>query len=134
MAHSSELDKQRNIVLSPLPDGQFEHARHFLSTLADCKVELGATQNTLRVSYNLLHHTLEELENRLVDAGFLLDHSMLHNIERNIIYYCEDTIRHNMDVPVHPTKKNEREVFVKAYGQEPHGDMDDSSPESSGYK
>jgi len=133
MTNSSELDKQRDIVFSPLPSGQFERARQFLSSLSGCKVEHGDTQNTLRVSYNLQHHTLEGLENRLIEEGFHLDHSMLRNIERNIIYYCEDTICHNMDVPVHPTKKNERDVFVKAYQQEPHGDLDDT-PELRDYK
>jgi len=131
MTNSSDLDKQRDIVFSPLHGEQLPRAYQFLSKLSTCLVEHGETENTLRVSYNLHHHTLEDLENLLIEAGFHLDHSMLRNIERNIIYYCEDTICHNMDVPLHPTKKNEREVFVKAYEQEPHGDQDDTPTELS---
>jgi len=134
MDNSSELVKQRDIIFSPQPNGQLERAHQFLSGLTGCTVTHGDTQDTLRVSYNLHQHTLEGLEKRLIEEGFVLDHSMLHTIERNIIHYSEDTICHNMDVPAHPTKKNEREVFVKAYEQEPHGDLDDPSPELRNYK
>lgn len=129
MSSSSELHKQRVIVLTESPAGQAERAISFLSCLSECEVEPGDAQNELLVSYNLRHHTLEKLEALLIEEGFQLEQSMLLNIERNIIHYCEDTICHNMDVPSHPTKKNERDVFVKAYEQKPHGDQDDTPPE-----
>ena len=134
MANLSELDKQREIIFSPAPEGQLERAREFLSGLPDCSVVYLGAENTLSVAYNLQQHTLEELESLLVEKGFQLDHSVLRNIERNIIYYCEDTICHNMDVPAHRTKKNEREVFIQAYEHEPHGDLDESPPELRDYK
>lgn len=134
MTHSSELDKHHDIVFSAEPPGQIESAYRVLSGLPDCKVEYSETPNTLRVSYNLHHYTLEGLENGLAEEGFRLDHSMLRSIERNVIYYSEDTLCHNMEIPMHPTKKNEREVFVKAYDHEPHGDHDDIPPELRDYK
>lgn len=134
MPNTTDLNKQRDIVFSSLPSAQLERAYQFLSNLAGCKVELRNSENTLRVTYNLQQHTLEELETLLTDAGFQLDHSMLHNIERNVIYYCEDTICHNLEVPEHPTKQNEREVFVKAYEQESHGDNDGNLPKIINYK
>jgi len=134
MTNSSELDKQRDIVFSTDMPEQIEHAYQFLSDLAECKVERTTHPNTLSVTYNLHNHTLQELENNLTEAGFHLDRSVLHNIERNVIYYSEDTICHNMDIPMKPTKKNERKVFVKAYDQEPHGDHDDTPPELRDYK
>ena len=134
MTDTSELDKQRDIVFSEDPPGQIERAYQFLSELPNCKVEHCDTPNALRVSYNLRHHTLENLENNLTDKGFHLDHSMLRSIERNVIHYSEDTLCHNMDIPMHPTKKNERVVFVKAYDHEPHGDHDDIPPELRDYK
>ena len=134
MANSTELDKQRDIFFSPLPEGQLERAFQFLSELPDCEVKQSDAQDSLIISYNLHQHSLEKLEALLVENGFHLDHSVLRNIERNIIYYCEDTICHNMDVPVHPTKKNEKEVFIKAYDQKPHGDLDDSPPELRDFK
>jgi hypothetical protein len=91
MTDSSELEKQRDIVFSEDPPGQIEPARQLLSGLPDCKVEYSNTPNTLRVSYNLRHYTLEGLENVLTEQGFRLDHSMLRSIERNVIYYTAKT-------------------------------------------
>ena len=134
MTESSELEKQRDIVFSEEPPGQIDRAYQLLSGLPDCKVEYSDTPNALRVSYNLGHYTLEGMENALTEEGFRLDHSILHSIERNVIYYSEDTICHNMDIPMQFTKKKIREIFVNAYEHEPHGDHDDTPPELRDYK
>jgi len=134
MTNSVELNKQRDIVFDSAYPGQTERALVLLSGLTDCKVEQGDSPNTLRVSYNLYQYTLEGIENGLAQEGFHLDNSPLHNIGRKVIHYCEDTICHNLDIPTHPTKKNEREVFVKAYNRQPHGDHDDTPPELREYK
>jgi hypothetical protein len=134
MINPFEPNKQRDIVFSTEPAGQIARAYHLLSGMPDCKVEHGDSSNALRVSYSLLNYTLEGLEKALIKEGFILEHSLLHNIGRKIIYYCEDTMCHNMDIPLHPTKKNEREVFVKAYEHKPHGDHDDTPPELRKYK
>lgn len=134
MTEPSELDKQRDIVFSADPPGQVERAYQFLSGMAGCKVEYGDSANTLRVRYNLHDYTLEGLEGSLTEEGFQLDHSMLHSIGRKVIYYCEDTVCHNLDIPAYPTKKNERTVFVKAYDQVSHGDHDDTPPELRVYR
>ncbi|MDZ4201684.1 MAG: hypothetical protein U1C96_06010 [Gallionella sp.] len=134
MNNPFELEKQRDIVFSAEPHDQLEQALLLLSGLPDCKVELGSSDNTLRVSYNLHNYTLEGLENALTEEGFQLDHSLLHSIGRKVIYYCEDTTCHNLDIPVHPTKKNQREVFIKAYDLQPHGDHDNTPPELREYK
>jgi hypothetical protein len=134
MTDSSELQKQRDIVFSPDPPGQIVRAYQLLSGLPNCKVEYGDIPNSLRVLYSLEHYTLEGLEHALIEEGFHLDHSMLRGIERNVIYYSEDTICHNMDIPMQFTKKKIREIFVKAYEHEPHGDHDDTPPELRDYK
>ncbi len=134
MTDTSELEKQREIVFSEDLPGQADRAFQILSGLPNCKVEHGETMNSLRVSYSLEHYTLEGLENALTEVGFSLDQSMLRSIERNVIYYSEDTICHNMDIPMQLTKKKIREVFVKAYDQEPHGDHDETPPELRDYK
>lgn len=134
MVDSPELNKQRDIVFSAEPPGQTARAHLLLSGLPGCKVEYSNTPNALSVTYNLRQYTLEGLENALTEEGFLLDHSPLQSISRKIIHYCEDTICHNLDIPAHPTKKNERRVFVKAYEHEPHGDHDATPPEFRDYK
>jgi hypothetical protein len=129
-----ELNKQREIVFNAEPPGQVARAYQLLAGLPNCKVEHGATPNSLRVTYSLRDYTLNGLEDGLSKEGFHLDHSPLHSIGRQVIYYCEDTACHNLDIPMHPTKKKEREVFVKAYGQEPHGDHDDTPTELRDYQ
>lgn len=134
MVEPSDLNKRRDIVFSSDPAGQVERAYKLLSALPKCSVEYGSSVNTLNVSYNLRDYTLEGLENALIEEGFQLDNGMLHNIGRKIIYYCEDTTCHNLDIPTYSTKKNERKVFVKAYDQKPHGDHDETPPELREYK
>ena len=134
MTDSSELLKQRDIVFSQDPPGQAVRAHQLLSGLPNCKVEFGDIANSLRVIYSLEHYTLEGLEHALTEEGFHLDHSVLRGIERNVIYYSEDTICHNMDIPMQFTKKRIREIFVKAYEHELHGDHDDTPPELRDYK
>lgn len=134
MINPFDLNKQHDIVFSEEPAGQLEQALVLLAGLPNCKVELGAHPNSLRVSYNLRDYTLEGLEKALTEQGFTLDHSLLHTIARQVIYYCEDTTCHNMDIPVHPTKQNEREVFVHTYDHKPHGDRDDIPPELREYR
>lgn len=134
MSDVFELEKHREIVFSAEPPGQMARAYELLSGLPDCKVEYGNGPNTLRITYNLHHYTLNGLEEGLTEEGFQLDHSPLHSIGRQVIYYCEDTACHNLDIPVQSTKKNQREVFVKVYDQELHGDHDDTPPELREYK
>ena len=134
MINPFELQKQRELVFSPDPADQVMHAYLLLNGLPDCKVERTDQQNTLLVSYSLEHYTLEGLERALEKEGFKLDHSLLHSIGRQIIYYCEDTACHNMETPDYPTKSREKELFVKLYEQHLHGDHDDTPPESRKYK
>lgn len=134
MDDPSELNRRHDITFGTEPPGQVERACEFLSSLPGCKANCGSPANTLQVSYSLRDHTLEELESRLTGAGFRLNHGMLHNIGRKVVYYCEDTLRHNLDIPPYQTKQNEREVFVRAYDHEPHGDHDDTPTELRDYK
>ena len=134
MSNSVELNKQHAIVFSAEPSGQLARAYQLLSGLPECKVAYGDSPNTLLVSYNLHHYTLNGLEEGLTKEGFHLDHSPLHSIGRQVIYYCEDTICHNLDIPAHSTKEYEREIFVQAYDRHPHGDHDDTPVELRDYK
>ncbi|MEO6975092.1 MAG: hypothetical protein ABI144_04325 [Gallionella sp.] len=134
MNDTFELEKHRVIVFSAEPHGQIARAYELLSGLPDCKVEYSNDPNALRITYNLHHYTLNGLEEGLTEEGFQLDHSPLHSIGRQVIYYCEDTACHNLDIPIQSTKKTEREVFVRVYDHEPHGDHDDTPPELREYK
>jgi len=134
MNDAFQLEKQREIVFSAEPAGQLCRAYKLLSGLPECKIEYGEAPNTLRVTYNLRDYTLSGLEDGMTKEGFQLDHSPLYSIGRKVIYYCEDTACHNLEIPVQSTKEFQREVFVKAYDHEPHGDHDDTPPEFRDYK
>ncbi len=138
MINPFESSKQREILFAAADAAthanQIEQAYMLLGGLPNCTVQRSSKPNTLLVSYSLEDYTLEGLERALEQEGFQLDHSLLHSIGRQIIYYCEDTACHNMDIPDHPTKMREKEVFVKVYDQHLHGDHDDTPPESRKYK
>lgn len=112
MNNPFELEKVREIIFTHTSSGEVEQAYLLLFGLEHCKVERCSNPAALKISYNLRHYTLEGLETALAEEGFMLDDSLLHNIGRKVIYYCEDTTCHNLDIPTHPTKKNEQKVFV----------------------
>lgn len=128
MINPCDMNKQRELVFAGEPPDQVLRAYVLLEGLADCKVQHSDKANTLVVCYSLENYTLEGLERALAEQDFVLDNALLHSISRQIIYYCEDTELHNMDVPDHPTKKREKEVFIQAYDQHLHGDHDETTP------
>jgi len=134
MDDSPDLHKRHDIVFTAEPAGQVERAYKILSGLPGCIVDYSHNPNALQVSYSLKQYTLEGLESGLSNEGFHLDHSPLHSISRQIIYYCEDITCHNFNIPVYQTKKYEKEVFINAYDHELHGDHDDTPPEFRDYK
>lgn len=134
MPNTPDLDKRREILFAEEPENQVMQACLLLESLPNCTVERDSKPNSLWVSYNLHHHTLESLEKRLSDEGFKLDHGVLHQVCRQVIYYCEDTCCHNLDIPEHNTKQVARAVFAEVYSHQPHGDRDDTPPEARHYK
>jgi len=129
MINSFDLEKRRELLFTAEPADQVTRALAILSGLPDLKADRAPAAYTLEIIYNLRDYTLEDLENALEKEGFYLDHSFLHNIGRNIIYYCEDTIRHNMEIRGHVTKKNEKELFVEVCGQHLHQEHAAKPPE-----
>jgi hypothetical protein len=116
----SDLEKRRELVFTAEPADQENRALTLLEGLPNLKIARSDKPHTLEVSYNLKDYTLSGLEQALELEGFSLDHSFLHQISRNIIYYCEDTARHNMEIPSHITKKNEKDVFVEVGAHHMH--------------
>lgn len=134
MINPFELDKTRDLNFSPEHPGESEKAFYLLSGLPDLRVEKTDRPNVLSIAYNLHHYTLEGIETALGEEGFHLDHSLLHGIGRKVVYYCEDTTCHNMDIPVHPTKMNQQAVFSSAYEHQHHSDGADLIPEMRDFK
>jgi hypothetical protein len=113
----NDLEKRRELLFTPEPADQVTRALTLLSGLHDLQAALSDKPCTLEIHYNLHNYTLAGLELALEKEGFHLDHSFLNQVARNIIYYCEDTCCHNMEIRGHVTKKNEKDVFVEVCGR-----------------
>jgi hypothetical protein len=71
---------------------------------------------------------LQSLETALIRQGFHLDNSIVHQLARAVIYFCEDTQLRNLRQPERLLKKS-NEIYSRAWDQHPHGDHDDTPPE-----
>lgn len=129
MINPFELEKHRELLFAAEPAGQVERALTILNGLADLKAEYTDNPLALAIQYNLRNYTLAGLEHALELEDFKLDHSFLHHVARNIIYYCEDTCLHNMEIRGHITKKNEKDVFAEVAAQHLHNELAGKPPE-----
>lgn len=132
MINPFDLDKKRELWFTTAD--QVARALTILSGLPNLTAFHTPKAHVLGIHYNLRDYTLAGLEHALEQEGFHLDHSLLHQVGRNIIYYCEDTSRHNMEIRGHVTKKNETEVFVGVHGQHMHNEHAGKPPELREYE
>lgn len=127
------LHKRREIRFKPLPPGQVERALVALRRVPALEVVPGDHPLSLSVSYSVLDQSLEMIEDGLRDTGFHLDNSLYVRLVRALVYFCEETQRHNAIAPERLIKQS-NEVYVTVYDQHPHGDHDDTPPEFREYK
>ncbi|MDO8206384.1 MAG: hypothetical protein Q7T38_01030 [Gallionella sp.] len=134
MVYPFDLEKKRELWFAAEPANQVARALIILSGLPNLKAFATPKAHVLEIHYNLRDYTLAGLENALEQEGFHLDQSFLHHVSRNIIYYCEDTSRHNMEIRGHVTKKNEKDVFVEVCGHHLHKEHASKPPELREYE
>ena len=127
------LDKVREIRFRPLPPGQVEKALQALRALPGVQAEAGRRPLSVVVRYSILEYSLEVLETALVEGGFHLDQALYVKLRRALVYFVEETQRHNLLSPERLIKQS-NEVYIKAYDHHPHGDHDDTPPELREYK
>ena len=119
-----ELHKAR--ILKFASAEQAEQAYVLLAGLNNFAVERCAQDNWLQIRYSIVHYSLEGLQKALAREGFIFEASLLDRMRHALYHYCEDVQYHNLKTPEPRTKNNSQEVFVKAYGQHPHGDHVDA--------
>lgn len=134
MINPFELEKKRELYFTTEPENQVARALVILSGLPNLTAFHTPKAHVLGVHYNLRDYTLAGLEHALEEEGFQLDHSFFHQVSRNVIYYCEDTSRHNMEIRGHVTKKNESVVFVGVHGQHSQNASASRPPELREYE
>ena len=76
------IRKERTIRFSEIPPGQAPEAADFLGGLQGLEVRFQPGQLSVDVAYDLHDHSLEELENALIDKGFHLDCALLTKLVR----------------------------------------------------
>jgi len=127
------LLKEREIGFAALPPGQTARALQALRMLKGLVVSESDRPNALVVRYSVLDYSLELIEEALRDAGFHLESSLYSKLVRALVYFCEETQRHNLESPERLIKKS-NEVYMNVYDQHPHGDHDDTPVELREYK
>jgi hypothetical protein len=78
----------------------------------------------LRVTYDVLVTTLQEIEEGLTELGLHIDNRLMHRVKRALYYYTEETLRANCGC--HQGEHNcTKKVFAKRYELIEHGCRDD---------
>lgn len=126
------IDKQREIRFKKLPPGQVNQALRALAMLKGLKVERTG-EYVLTLRYSVLDYSLEAIEDGLRDAGFTLDNTLYSKLVRALVYFCEETQRHNLISPERLIKQS-NEVYVQAWSHHEHGDHDDTPLDLREYK
>ncbi len=85
------------------------------------------------VRYSVLDYSLEALEDALREAGFALENSLYIKLVRALVYFSEETQRHNLLSPERLIKQS-NEVYIQAWDHHAHGDHDDTPLELREYK
>ena len=130
----ADLRKEREILFSKFPPGQVPEAADDLQRLEEVKVAPKYERRAVDVTYDLQQHTLQELEEHLVDKGYHLDNTLMSKLTRALIHYVEETQLHNLGAPEKRLKRSSQEAYVKAWEHRPHGDHDETPPEWREYK
>ncbi|THF60702.1 hypothetical protein [Pseudothauera rhizosphaerae] len=127
------IRKERELRFKALPPGQVEAAFRSLCLLKGLQVERRANPLALTVRYSVLDYSLETIEDALHEAGFELDNTLYMKLVRALVYFCEETQRHNLASPERLIKQS-NEVYIQAWNHHQHGDHDDAPPELREYK
>lgn len=128
------LEKMREVRFKELPRGQIDRAWSMLCLMKGLQVERSTHPLYLILRYSVVDHSLQEIEAMLRTDGFVLDDGLYSKLVRALIYFSEETQRHNLESPERLIKQS-HEVYVQAWDQQPvHGDHDATPHELRDYK
>lgn len=122
----SDRIKHRAIAfqeIHPDPD-QAGTAARFLIELDGVLGAVPASPTLVRIQYDVLKLTLQEIEAALVGLGLHLNSGLLYRLKRALHHYADETCRANSgcgNCEINCTDK----LFAKRYAQLEHGCRDD---------
>lgn len=122
------LYKVRRICFAGLPQPNLARALELLGSMPQLEALTDTEVGCLSVRYNLSHHTLEVLENLLVDHGYHLDNSLLQKIRRALIYHCESCQLENLRAPTR--EQHMRSIYLSSAHSREHRPSTELSDES----
>lgn len=132
-SRQAELRKQREILFAKFPPAQVPEAADQLRRLERLQAEPELEKRAVAVAYSLSDHTLNELEDHLVERGYHLDNTLFSKLMRALVHYTEEVQLRNLQAPERLLKRPD-EAYVHAWEQHAHGDHDDTPPEWREYK
>lgn len=117
--------KRREIPFQEIhPDPhQAQTAARFLSDVDGILHTDPVSPTLLRVRYDLLLTTLQEIEESLTELGLHIDNRLIHRVRRALYYYTEYTFRANCGCPRGESNCTKK-VFAKRYELIEHGCRD----------
>ena len=120
-----EIFKQRVITFSELhPDpNQAETASLVLKNLPGIEQLQAINPGQIRIDYNVLEITLQQIESILTELGFHLDGSLINRLKRSLHYYTEETQRANSGID-YADGDSTQKVFIERYSRISHGCQD----------
>jgi hypothetical protein len=121
----NEFLRHREIAFCELhPDPrQAESAAMALADVAGVSHVQLESPSFLRVSYNVLQVTLEQIDAMLTEMGFHLDNGLVHRIKRALAYYTEETMRANIGCTRGESNCTQK-IFADRYARGDHGCRD----------
>jgi hypothetical protein len=125
----SDLIKHREIPFAALHPDPNQAATAALA-LADVPGVMSAHPESpvlLRISYEVLQISLQQIEEALTEAGFHISGGLLYKLKRALYYYTEETQRANNGCPRGDSNCTRR-IFISQYSRHKHG-CRDSRPE-----
>lgn len=120
----SDTIKQREIAFIEFhPDpNQAQTAADILREVPGILEAWSESPILLKVRYNLMEISLQQIEEGLTESGFHLSGRIIHKIRRALYYYTEETQRANC-CPGNKTSHT-RDIFVKHHAGRDRGRRD----------
>jgi len=122
---ADNLLKHREIAFSKLhPDpNQAQTATLLLSDLDGVRHVHFVSPTFMRISYQVLQISLQDIEDILKELGFHLDNRLIYRMKRSLYYYTEETQRANNGC-IKGDSNCTQKVFIKRYQAMKHGCRD----------
>lgn len=120
------LIKQREVIFCMLhPDPRQAHTAAAVLDGVEGILHLEVPDPAmLKVRYDLLRLTLQQIETLLSERGFHLDNSLMNKLLRALYRYTEDNERQNLGCPAGDSNCTTK-VFISSYQRREHGCRDE---------